>query len=195
MPVFAFMWRLPPEGIPTGTAEEISRDLHAWLADQDFPWRKPQGSLLLAPAAEGFSLATTLQRHPDNRARPFLQTGAVPAAPPDSGWRWYAAGAQPLSDPWILPLWYLPADALAYATQAVKGAFPPPQAPDVALLRSLQAKAARVRWREENGRPRPYFPLVQAQALLHAEATRTVQWGRSCPTRHADEYRLPPRHP
>ena len=31
--VLAVMWHLAPEGTPTGTAEEISRDLHAWPAD------------------------------------------------------------------------------------------------------------------------------------------------------------------
>ena len=135
----------------------------------------------MAPVAEGFSLAATLQRHPDKRARLFLQTGTVAGAPPDSGWRWNAGEAQPLPDPWILPLWYLPADALAHATQVVKGAFPPPQPPGVALLRSLQAGAAWVRWREENGRPGPYFPLVQGQALLDAEDMGTVEWGAIVP--------------
>ena len=109
--------------------DEIARDLHAWPADQDFPWRRPRGGLPVAPAAEGFSFAATLQRHSDKRARPLLQTGTVPAAPPDSGGRWDVGEAQPLPDPWILPLWYLPADALAHATQDVKGAFPPPQTP------------------------------------------------------------------
>ena len=93
---------------------------------------------------------------------------------PDSGWRWDAGEPQPLPDPWILPIWYLPADALVHATQAVKGAFPPPQPPGVALLRSLQAGVAWVPWREENGRPGPYFPLVQGQALLHAKDMGTV---------------------
>ena len=50
---------------------------------------------------------------------------------------------------------------LAHATRAIKGAFPQPLLPGVALLRSLQAGAAWVRWREEGGRPSPYFPLVQ----------------------------------
>ena len=39
----------------------------------------------------------------------------------------------------------------------------------MALLRSLQAGAAWIRWREEAGRPSPYFPLVQGQGLLYAE--------------------------
>ena len=96
----------------------------------------------MAPAAEEFSLAATLQRHPDKRARPFLQTRTVPASPPDSGWPWDAGEAQPQPDPWILPLRYLPTEALAHATQAVKGALPPPQPPGLALLRSLQTGAA-----------------------------------------------------
>ena len=101
----------------------------------------------MAPAAEGLSLAATLQRHPDKRARHFLQTGTVPAALPDSEWRWDAGEAQPLPGPWVLPLWYLPMGPLAHATQAVKGAFPQPLLPGVALLRSLQAGAAWVRWK------------------------------------------------
>ena len=70
---------------------------------------------------------------------------------------------------------------LAHARQAVKGAFSQPLLPGVALLRSLQAGAAWVRWREEDGRPSPYFPLVQGQALLHAEGMGTVEWGAIVP--------------
>ena len=117
----------------------------------------------MAPAAEGLSLAATLQRHPDKQARHFLQTGTVPATPPDSEWRWDAGVAQPLPGPWTLPLWYLPMGTLAHATQAVKGAFPQPLLPGVALLRSLQAGAAWVRWKEGKGRWSPYFPMVQGQ--------------------------------
>ena len=177
----AVMWHLAPEDGPTSIAEEIARDLHAWPADQDFPWRRPQGGLPVAPAIEGFSLAATLQRHPDKRARHFLQTGTVPAAPPDSEWLWDPGGAQLLPDPSILPLWYLPTGTLAHAAQAVKGAFPPPQPPGVAPLRSLQAGAAWIRWREEDGRPSPYLPVVQGQALLHAEDRGTVEWGAIVP--------------
>ena len=41
--------------------------------------------------------------------------------------------------------------------------------------------AAWVRWREENGRTGPYFPLVQGQALLHAQDMGTVEWGAIVP--------------
>ena len=193
--VLAVMWHLAPEDAPTGTAEGIARDLHTWPASQDFPWRRPRGGLPVAPAAEEFSLAATLQQQPDKRARHFLQTGTVRAAPPDSEWRWDAGGAQPLPGPWVLPLWYLPVGTLAHATQAVKGAFPQPLLPGVALLRSLQAGAAWVRWREEGGRPSPYFPLVQGQALLHAEGMGTVEWGPSCPARRAGGSLRPPLQP
>ena len=180
--VLAVMWHSAPEDAPTGTAEEIARNLHTWPTDQDFPWRRPRGGIPVAAAADGFSLAATLQRHPDKRARHFLQTGTVPAAPPDSEWQWDAGGAQPLPGPWVLALWYLPVGTLAHATKAVKGAFPQPLLPGVALLRSLQAGAAWVRWREEGGRPSPYFPLVQGQALLHAEGMGTVKWGAIVPS-------------
>ena len=179
--VLAVMWHLAPEDAPTETAEENRPNLHTWPAGQDFPWRRPQGSLPVAPAAEGFSFAATLQRHPDKRARHFLQTGTVPAALPDSEWRWDAGGVQPLPDPWVLSLWYLPMGTLAHATQAVKGAFPQPVLPGVALLRSLQVGAAWVRWREEGGPLSPYFPLVQGQALLHARGMGTVEWGTIVP--------------
>ena len=135
----------------------------------------------MAPAAEGLRLAATLQRHPDKRARHFLQTGTVLAAPPDSDRRPDAGGAQPLPEPWVLPLRYLPMNTLAHAAQAVKGAFPQPLLPGVALLRSLQAVTAWVRWSEEDGRPSPYFPLMQGQALLHAEGMGTVEWGAIVP--------------
>ena len=179
--VLAVMWHLAPEDAPTGTAEEIARDLHTWPADQDYPWRRPRGGLPVAPAAEGLSLAATLQRHPDKRARHFLQTGTVTAAPPDSEWRWDAGEAQPLPGPSVLPLWYLPMGTLAHATQAVKGAFPQPLFPGVALLRSLQA-AAWVRWREGGRRSSPYFPLAQGQAPLHAEGMGTVEWKAIVPS-------------
>ena len=118
------MWHLAPEDAPEGTAEEIARHLYTWPAGQDYPWRRPRGGLPVAPAAEGLSLAATLQRHPDKGARHFLQTGTPLAAPPDYGWPWDAGEAQPLPGPWVLPLWYLPMGTLAHATQAVKGAFP-----------------------------------------------------------------------
>ena len=44
------------------------------------------------------------------------------------------------------------------------------------LLRSLQAGAAWVWWREADRRLSPYFPLVQGQALLHAQGMVTVDW-------------------
>ena len=170
------MWHLALEDAPTGTAAEIAWDLHTWPAGQDYPWRRPWGGVPVAPEAQGLSLAATLQRHPDKTARHFLQTGTVPAAPPDSEWRWDAGEAQPLPDPWVLPLWYWPMGTLAHATQAAKGAFPQPLLPGVALLRSLQAGAALVRWREGGGHSSPHFPLVQGQALLHAEGMGTVEW-------------------
>ena len=171
------MWHLAPEDAPTRTAEEIARDLHTWPAGQDYPWRRPRGGLPVTPTAEGLSLPATLQRHPDKRARNFLQTGTILAAPPDSEWRRDAGEAQPLPGPWVLPLWYLPMDTLAHATQAIKGAFPQPLLPGVALLRSLQAGAAWVRWWEGGGHSSPCFPLVQGQALLHAEGMGTLDWG------------------
>ena len=164
--------RTPPQG-PQRKSPGTSTP-----ADQDYPPRRPRGGLPMAPAAEGLSLAATLQRHPDKRARHFLQTGTVPAAPPDSelamGRRGGATAAGPL-------LWYLPMGTLAHATKAVKGAFPQPLLPGMALLRSLQAGAAWVRWREGGGRSSPYFPLVQGQALLHAEGMGTVEWGAIVP--------------
>ena len=87
----------------------------------------------------------------------------------------YLGGAQPLPDPCIFSLWYSPTGTLAHAAQAVKGAFPQPKLLGVALLRSLQAGAAWIRWREEDGHPSRYFPLVQVQALLHAEGMGTVE--------------------
>ena len=135
----------------------------------------------MARAAEGLSLAATLQRHPNKRARHFLQTGTVLAARPDSEWRWDAREAQPLPGPWVLLLWYWPMGTLAHATQAVKGAFPQPLLSGVALLRSLQAGAAWVRWTEGGRRSSPYFPLVQGQALLHAEGMGTVERGAIVP--------------
>ena len=179
--VLAVMWHLAPEDAPTGTAKEITQDLHTWPVGEDYPWRRPRGGLPVAPAAEGLSLAATLQQHPDKRARHFLLTGTVPAAPPDFEWRCDAGEAQLLPGPWVFLLWYLPMGTLAHATQAVKGAFSQPLLPGVALLHSLQAGAAWVRWREGGGHSSPYFPLVQGQALLHAEGMGTIKWGAVVP--------------
>ena len=74
------MWHLAPEGTPTGNAEEIARDLHTWPVDQDFPWRRRQGGLPVAPAVEGFSLAATLERQPGKRNAPFC--GLARSRPP-----------------------------------------------------------------------------------------------------------------
>ena len=169
--------RTPPQG-PRRTSPGTSTP---GRPTRNTPGAGPWGGLLVAPAAERLSLAATLQRHPDKQARHFLQTGTVPATPPDSEWRWDAGEAQPLPGPWTLPLWYLPMGTLAHATQAVKGAFPQPLLPGVALLRSLQAGAALVRWKEGKGRSSPYFPMVQGQALIHAEGMRTVEWGAIVP--------------
>ena len=84
---------------------------------------------------------------------------------------------------------------LTHATQAVEGAFPQPLLADVALLRSLQAGAAWVRQREEGGRPNPYFPLVQGQALLHAEGMGTVEWGAIVPGTACSWSLRPPHSP
>ena len=84
---------------------------------------------------------------------------------------------------------------LAHATQAVKRAFPQPLLPGLALLRSLQAGAAWVPWREEGGRPSPYFPLVQGQALLHAEGMGTVEWGAIVPGTACSRITAPPHSP
>ena len=64
---------------------------------------------------------------------------------------------------------------LAHAAQAIKGVFPQPLLPGVAMLRSLQAGAAWVRWREEDGHPSLYFRMLQGQALLHAEGMGIVE--------------------
>ena len=58
--VLAVMLYLALGEAPTGTAEEIARDLHTWPADQDYPWGRPRGGLQVAPAAEGLSLGATL---------------------------------------------------------------------------------------------------------------------------------------
>ena len=179
--VLAIMLHLVPEDAPTGTPQEIARDLHTWPAGQDYPWRRPWGGLPVAPAAEGLSLAATSSGTPTRghatscrRARSRLPRQTL------SG-----DGTQGRRNrcraPCVLPLWYLPMGTLANATQAVKGAFPQPLLPGKALLRSLQAGAAVVRWREGGGRPSPYFPLVQGQALLHAEGMGTVDWGAIVP--------------
>ena len=197
--VLAFMWHLAPEGTLKGTAEEISGTSTPGRPTTTSPGADPKVASWWRPRGRISASRQPTQQHPDKGTRPFLQTGTVPGAPSDSGWRWDAGEAQSLPDPWILPLWYLPTNALANATQAVKGTFPPPEPPGAALLRSLQAGAAWVRWREQKGRPGPYFPLVQGQALLHADDMGTVKTGAIVPdtacrwiTAAAPQYMRPP---
>ena len=193
--VLAVMWHLAPEDAPTGTAEEIARDLHTWPADQDYAWRRPRGGLPVAPAAEGLSLAATLQRHPDKRARHFLQTGTVPAAPPDSEWRWDAGEAQPLPGPWVLPLWYLPMGTLAHATQAVKGAFPQPLLRGVALPAACRRGPPGYGGRKEAGARAPISPWSRARRCSTPRAWGPWNGGRSCPARRAGGSPRPPHSP
>ena len=184
--VLAVMWHLAPEGTPIGTAEDIARELQTWPADQDVSWQRPQGFLPLASAAEGFSLAAILQRQSDKRARHFLQTGTVPAAPPDSGWRCDAGEAQPLPDPWILPLWYLSTDAMARAIEAVKGAFPPPQSPGVALLAAYRrGRPGYAGDKTTDGRART-SPWCRARRCFTPRTWEPWKGGSSCPTQRAD---------
>ena len=193
--LLAVMWHLAPEDAPTGTAEEIAWDLHTWPAGQDYPWCKPRGGLPVGPGEEGLGLAATLQPHHDKRARHFLQMGTVPAAPPDSEWRWDAGEAQPLPGPWVLLLWYLPMGTLAHATQAVKGAFLQPLLPGVALLRSLQAGAAWSRWREGAGTRAPISPWSRARRYSTPRAWGPWNGGRLCPARRAGGSLRPPHSP
>ena len=62
-----------------------------------------------------------------------------------------------------------------------QGGFPAAAPPRRGPARSLQAGAAWVRWKEGKGRSSPYFPLVQGQALLHAEGMGTVELGAIVP--------------
>ena len=110
-------------------------------------------------------------------ARRFLQTGTVLA--PEAESNRYAKEVQRLPAPWVPPLFYLLAGSQAHATQAIKGAFLPPQLPWT-LVRNLQAGAAWVGW-EENGRPGPYFAVVQGQAILDTEGMGAVECGAIVP--------------
>ena len=79
--VVAIIWHLAPESTPMDNTEDIARDLNTWAVDQNFPWRRPEGDLSVAPAVEKLSFAATLQQHPNKMARACLHTGTVPAAP------------------------------------------------------------------------------------------------------------------
>ena len=179
-------WVPLQEDAPTETAEEIARDLHTWPAGQDYPWRRPRVSPPVALAAEGLRLAASLQRHPDKRARHFLQTGTVPAAPPDSEWRWDAGEAQPLPGPWVLPLWYLPMNTLAHATQAVKGAFLQPLLPGVALLAACRRGPPGYGGRKRAGARAPISPWSRARRYSTPGAWGPWNGGQLCPALRAD---------
>ena len=97
------LWHLAPEGTPAPNTEDDAPNLHAWPAGQESSWRSPREGLPVAPAVEGLSLAATLQQHPHEMVRPFLQAGIVPAAPP--GWQWDTKEVQPLPDSCVFPLW------------------------------------------------------------------------------------------
>ena len=106
-------------------------------------------------------------------AHPFLQTGTVLAAAAE--WKCGTNEAQGLLDSWVHLLWHLPAGTQAHTTKA----FPPPLWHST-LPRSLQAGVTLIRWRE-NGRPAPFVPLVQGQAILHTEGIRAAKWGAIVP--------------
>ena len=193
--VLAVMWHLAPEDAPTGTAGEIAQDLQTWPAGQDYPWRRPRGGLPVAPAEEGLSLAATLHRHPDKRARHFLQTGTVPAAPPDSDWRWDAGEAQPLPGLWVLLLWYLP-----------MGTRPMPLKPSRGLSHSHPSPAWPCSAACRRGRPwygggkragarAPISPLSRARRYSTPRAWGPWNGGRLCPRRRAGGSLQPPHSP
>ena len=79
--VLAIMWHLAPQDTPTGTAEEIARNLHTGPVDQDFPWRRPQGP-------EPDAAATRVPPPPTNSPplgpppRHHTRSVAGPAEPP-----------------------------------------------------------------------------------------------------------------
>ena len=178
--VLAIMWHLAPEWTPTETAQDIAWDPHAWPATQDFPLaqtpkRSPSGARGGGVQPRGDPPATPRQ---EGALLPADRYG--PGRPARLRTRVGRRGGTTAAGPLHHPLWYLPMDALAHATQSVKGAFPPPEPPGAALLRSLQAGAAWTGWRE-NGRPGPNFPLTQGQALLHAEDMGTVESGAMLP--------------
>ena len=117
----------------------------------------------------------TLQRHPDKRVHHFLQTGTVPAAPPDSGWRWDAGEAQPLPDLWILPCGICPRAPWPMPPKPSKGLsnrHNPPAWPCSAACR--RGRPVYGGGRRMGARAR-FSPLVQGQALLHAEDMGTVE--------------------
>ena len=165
--LLAVIWHLALEDAPTGTAEEIAQNLHAWPTDQAFPRRRPPGGLPVAPAAEEFSLAATLQRHPDKRAHHFLQTGTVLAAPPDSEWRWDAGGAQLLPNPWVPPAVVLTHGYPGPCRPSRRGDTPAaaPTRRDPAPQPAGGSRLGTVEG--ERRAPEPVFP--PGQALLHAE--------------------------
>ena len=193
--VLAVMWYLAPEDAPTGTAEEIARDVHTWPAGQDYPWRRPRGGLRVAPAAEGLSLAATLQRHPDKRARHFLQTGTVPAAPPDSEWRWDAGEAQPLRGTGSSRCGICP-----------RAPWPTPLKPSRGLSRSRSSPVWPCSAACRRGRPgygggkragarAPISPSSRARRYSTPRAWGAWNWGRSCPARRACGSLRPPHSP
>ena len=59
--VLAVMWHLAPEDAPTGTAEEIARDLHTWPAGQEDPGAGPGAASQWHPRQGG-----SASRQPSN---------------------------------------------------------------------------------------------------------------------------------
>ena len=66
---------------PAANTEDIPRDLHAWQDGQGYPWCRPGGNILVAPAVEALSLTATLQRHPDKNGAPLPAQRRGPACP------------------------------------------------------------------------------------------------------------------
>ena len=79
--VLAVVWHLAPEDAPTGTAEEIARDLHTWQAGQDYPWRRPLGRPPSSTRGRGAQPRGNPPTAPQQEGTPLPADGHGPGRP------------------------------------------------------------------------------------------------------------------
>ena len=104
--VLAVMWHLAPEDAPTGTAEDIARDLHTWPADQEYPWRRPRGGLPGGTSGRGAQPLGNPPTAPRQAGAPLPADGNGPGHPARlrvaMGRRGGATTAGPLDPPVVV---------------------------------------------------------------------------------------------
>ena len=179
--VLAVMWHLAREDAPTGTRGGNRPGPPHLAGRPGLPLAQAPGLPPSGTRGRGAQPRGNPPTAPRQEGTPLPADGHGPGRPARlrvaMGRRGGATAAGPLGPPVVVFAHGQPGPRHS----SRQGGFPAAAPSGVALLRSLQAGAAWVRWRERGGHSSPCFPLVQDQALLHAEGMGTVEWGAIVP--------------